>query len=184
LQSRQLIVVHDSISSFAAAEVYFQQAAARGSVHILIARDGTVKQLVPFDYAAAHAGNGRWNGLSVNKNSLGIELESWGPLTRKGDAWYPSFYQGKPVPDEQVIRLQGEDESSGWHKYTDAQMRAFFNVACALRRAYPTITQLIGHDQLDKNRKEPSPIFPMEKMRERLSLGGSSVTGYTDEESN
>jgi N-acetyl-anhydromuramoyl-L-alanine amidase len=48
----------------------------RVSSHVLVARDGTLTQYVPFDERAWHAGNSYWRGRSAcNDFSVGVELE-------------------------------------------------------------------------------------------------------------
>ena len=48
----------------------------RVSSHVLIARDGTLTQYVPFGERAWHAGNSYWRGRSAcNDFSVGVELE-------------------------------------------------------------------------------------------------------------
>ena len=48
----------------------------RVSAHLLICRDGTVRQYVAFDRRAWHAGLSSWNGrTSCNDYAIGIELQ-------------------------------------------------------------------------------------------------------------
>lgn len=48
----------------------------RVSTHVLIARDGTLTQYVPFDERAWHAGQSYWRGRgNCNDFSVGVELE-------------------------------------------------------------------------------------------------------------
>jgi N-acetylmuramoyl-L-alanine amidase len=61
---------------------------AKASAHVVIGRDGSITQLVPFDRVAWHAGASSWEGLQgLNKYSLGIELDNAGRLTRQGNGW-------------------------------------------------------------------------------------------------
>jgi N-acetylmuramoyl-L-alanine amidase len=49
------------------------------SAHYLIARDGTVTQMVDEAHRAWHAGAGEWRGLDdINSRSIGIELDNTG----------------------------------------------------------------------------------------------------------
>jgi N-acetyl-anhydromuramoyl-L-alanine amidase len=59
------------------AHPYFEAiAAARVSAHVLVRRDGTIEQFVPFHGRAWHAGASSWGGRSAcNDFSIGIELE-------------------------------------------------------------------------------------------------------------
>jgi len=53
----------------------------KASAHLVIGRDGSITQLVPFDRVAWHAGASSWDGLKgLNRYSLGIELENAGKL--------------------------------------------------------------------------------------------------------
>lgn len=61
----------------AAAHPYFEQIRdLRVSSHVLIRRDGSLLQFVPFDMRAWHAGQSCWRGRErCNDFSIGIELE-------------------------------------------------------------------------------------------------------------
>lgn len=61
----------------AEADPYFQTIhQLRVSSHVLIARDGSLTQYVPFDLRAWHAGTSHWRGRDTCNNfSIGIELE-------------------------------------------------------------------------------------------------------------
>ncbi len=51
----------------------------RVSAHLLIRRDGSCVQFVPFDRRAWHAGRSRWQGRqALNDFTIGIELEGDG----------------------------------------------------------------------------------------------------------
>lgn len=173
LLSRRLIVAHHTALPARPAEAFFEEGTLNASAHLLIHRDGSVTQLVPFDIAAYHAGASQWKEVrGLNRHSIGIEMENLGMLTQQGGSWY--FSGGsRPVPADSVERFDGETGGvRGWHGYTDAQLRAFFQVSCALRRAYPTIEDLVGHQDISPGRKiDPGPAFPMDAMRRRLFPG-------------
>lgn len=143
---------------------------ARASAHVLIARDGGVTQLVPFDRVAWHAGPSRWEGLSgLNQHSIGIELDNAGRLQRQGGSWRAWF--GKEYPEDQVMEgvHRNEEEPCGWHLYTPEQLEATLRVVEALLRAHPGIRDVLGHDEISPGRKaDPGPAFPMGSVRARL----------------
>ena len=161
LQSRKLIVVHTTTQVLEVDRSNF--------THVLITRDGTVKQLVPFDRSANHVSNTNWKGLSPVKNhTIGIDLENAGQLQYQDNAW--QAWTGEKVPINEIVGLKGDINSRAWHKFTDVQIRAFFEVVCVLRRAYPTIEDMIEHSEIDSV-GDPGLVFPLEELRTKLFRG-------------
>jgi len=146
---------------------------AKASAHVVIGRNGSVTQLVPFDRIAWHAGPSAWEGLNgMNSYSLGIELDCAGKLTRSGEHWRAWF--GESYDDDEVIQAvhKFETELCGWHIYTAEQMRAALLVAGLLMEEYK-LFDVVGHDDIAPHRKcDPGPAFPMASFRSRL-LGRS-----------
>ncbi len=53
---------------------------SKASAHLVLARDGTITQLAPFNIKTWHAGLSHWDGLSgLNSSSIGIEMDNAGP---------------------------------------------------------------------------------------------------------
>ena len=79
-QRPNLVVLHfTEMPSADAALERLSSPQAEVSAHYLIARDGTVWQLVDEEQRAWHAGAGQWQGLDdVNSRSIGIELDNDG----------------------------------------------------------------------------------------------------------
>ncbi|WP_420127941.1 TIR domain-containing protein [Longimicrobium sp.] len=168
LRDRRLIVANFTAMPARGVEAYFE-GDVRASAHLLIRRDGSVTQLVPFDIVAFHAGQSRWKELtSLNRYSIGIEMENLGLLRQREGAWY--FQENTRVPADSVERFAGANgRVQGWHAFTDAQIQSFFQVSCALRRAYPTIEDVVGHEDISPGRKiDPGPAFPLAAVRARL----------------
>lgn len=168
LEAPRLVMAHFTAAPAASVTKLFEDGRVPASAHLLIARDGSVTQLVPFDFGADHAGASRWGSLNgLNKYSIGIELENWGSLRRDDGMWRaPS---GASIPADQVAVVAGANGEVGWQRYDDAQLRAFFEITCALRHAYPSLEALVGHDEVSGGRKsDPGPAFPMAFMRKRL----------------
>jgi hypothetical protein len=91
LESRRLIVVH---ATFQIARLKRDRYA-----HVLITRDGAVKQLIPFNYALDHVTNNDWMSLSpVKKHSIAIELENAGKLRNKDKSWVADQLSELTVP--------------------------------------------------------------------------------------
>ncbi|HSJ09959.1 MAG TPA: N-acetylmuramoyl-L-alanine amidase, partial [Longimicrobiales bacterium] len=50
---------------------------SKASAHVVVGRDGTIVQQVPFDIVAWHAGASTWEGrVGLNNCSIGIELDN------------------------------------------------------------------------------------------------------------
>ncbi|MEK1852072.1 MAG: N-acetylmuramoyl-L-alanine amidase [Phyllobacterium sp.] len=85
----------------------FSERSANVSAHLVVRRDGCITQCVPFNVVAWHAGRSQWisrNGTrfaGLNSNSIGIEIENWGPLHRSGGSWVS--WTGAGVDGSKVI---------------------------------------------------------------------------------
>lgn len=143
---------------------------AKASAHLVIARDGEVAQLVPFSRRAWHAGASKWlDHDGLNSRSIGIELDNPGPLQRRETGWFTWY--GVKVPDDHVViaRHKYERDQRGWHAYPDEQFQALYDACEALIDAYPSITDVIGHDDIAPGRKvDPGPAFPLGTLRSML----------------
>lgn len=169
-----LLVLHYTASSSAASTIaWFRDARSRVSAHLVIARDGSVTQLVPFNREAWHAGQSRWGNLSgLNRYSLGIELDNAGCLIRSGGKWVSALTRRKYSDSEVTVSPHKNDPPgtppSGWHAYTQAQIESTLECGLALVKQYG-LTDILGHDDISPGRKrDPGPDFPMESVRARL----------------
>lgn len=142
---------------------------AKASAHLVIGRDGSITQLVPFDTIAWHAGRSSWNGRhGLNQYSLGIELDNAGMLTRHGNkfrAWFGQEFEEHDVIE--AVHKHG-GSLSGWHLYTAEQLETALEVAAFLIHHY-RLKDIVGHDDIAPRRKQdPGPAFPIEKFKMRL----------------
>lgn len=173
----RFLVMHYTASRGGGASVdWLARKEARASAHLVIDRDGSVTQLVPFNRVAWHAGRSRWldvNGL--NGHSVGIELANAGKLVRRGSRWVAWF--GDEIDDDEVVEATHRNETSpaGWHAFPAEQIEAAVAAAGAIVGKYP-IEAILGHDDVSPGRKvDPGPAFPMASFRSR-------VLGRLDEE--
>jgi N-acetylmuramoyl-L-alanine amidase len=168
-EPRYLVMHYTAGRSTAESVRWLCARAAGASAHLVIGRDGSVTQLVPFDRVAWHAGPSRWQGLTgLNQHAIGIELDNAGRLTRQGGAWRAWF--GATYTDDEVMEATHKHEtvSSGWHVYTPEQIDRSLEVAAALIRAYD-LEDVLGHEDISPGRKsDPGPAFPMASFRSRL----------------
>ena len=73
----QMLVLHATVGSARSALAWLTNPTSRVSAHYLIDKSGHVKQLVPDEAVAWHAGRASWRGeTAINEISLGIELEN------------------------------------------------------------------------------------------------------------
>lgn len=139
---------------------------AKAAAHIVVGRDGTVKQVVPFNVKAWHAGVSIWRGRrNCNDYSIGIEVDNWGRLVKAGDGTMRS-YTGTPVAPASAAFLTHKNEKSPsyWELYTQPQLDALAEVTRAILEAYPSIKEIVGHDDIAPGRKvDPGPAFPMSR---------------------
>ena len=140
------------------------------SAHLVVGRDGTVSQLLPFDTVGWHAGRSRWrNRTSLNQYSIGIEVDNAGRLAETDGARYLSWF-GREYEETQVVRGVHRNESapSCWHRFPAAQIAVVESLCRLLIDAYG-ISSILGHEEIAPDRKEdPGPAFPLDDMRQRL----------------
>lgn len=151
--------------------------AAKASAHIVLARDGSITQLAPFNVKTWHAGKSSWNGLSgLNAYSIGIEIDNAGRLTKVGSK-YRAWFQGE-YPEDEVIhaRHKHEQDMSYWHVYTEEQITLALELAGILVKTYG-LKDILGHDDIAPTRKsDPGPAFPLTNIK-------AKVLGRSEEES-
>lgn len=174
--SPELIVLHETAGRLEAGSSvrWFQDPACKVSAHVVIERDGTVVQCVPFDLKAWHCDPSNWRGREhVNHFSIGIELVGPGRLKRKGDelrAWF-----GAIEPDADVLEGSSPVHRPGlWLAYTQAQVDAVIALCLALKSAYPGIAEITTHAAIcsPRFRKEDvNPLFPLAEVQKRIADG-------------
>lgn len=132
---------------------YLSRAESRASAHVVVGRDGSIDQIVPFNKKAWHAGKSSWEGRdNVNDFSIGIEIDNWGWLTNG------KSHTGEVVPEE--FRFTGtRSGKSQWEKYREVQLQAVEEVVKAICDNYP-ITDIVGHEDIAPGRKQdPGPAL-------------------------
>ncbi len=139
------------------------------SAHLVVGRDGQIKQLIPFNKVAWHAGRSEWGTrIGLNKFSIGIEIDNAGRLNKVGNL-YQTWWGGKIPEDEVFIGVhRNESEPSHWHVFTEKQIEAVFKLCSILKEKY-AIKEILGHEEIAPHRKQdPGPAFPLDKLRQRL----------------
>lgn len=173
IQPRYLVIHYTAGSSAAGSISWLQNLASKVSAHLVIARDGTITQMVPFNRIAQHAGPSRWGSIvGLNRHSIGIELDNAGQLNRSGGKWVsPVSRRSYPDADVTVAPYRNDPPGNapcGWHAYTEAQLHATLEASLTLASHYALIN-VLGHDDIAPTRKrDPGPDFPMASFRARV----------------
>jgi len=172
------IIIHYTAGSSAASSVQtLCDPNAKASAHLVVGRDETITQLVPFDTVAWHAGASSYEGRSgFNNFSIGIEIDNAGPLKKSGDDYVAWF--GRNYPASEVIEAVHRNESTPryWLRYTEWQIATVSEICAALIATYP-ITMILGHEEIAPSRKQdPGPAFPLDKLRDRLLVRDRAET--------
>lgn len=166
-----LLVMHYTASGLgieADAKFFADQSQTSASAHLLLGEDGSLIQCVPFNKIAHHAGTSSWRGRAgCNNFSIGIEIDNWGLLKKLEDGTIRSW-TGVKVDMSRVLKARhknGSDEAY-WYTYPAEQLRKLEEVTTAILRAYPSIKEVVGHDDIAPGRKtDPGPAFPMRRFQ-------------------
>jgi N-acetylmuramoyl-L-alanine amidase len=155
------IVVHYTAGSSNAAAYLFGPHKPASSAHFVITRKGEVYQLSDTDRITWHAGRSEWRGVKMlNSHAIGIELENWG--------WQDGKRKGLPDSSAwpKLKHKNWGQPAMRWEPYPQAQLAALKKLVLWLEEQYPTIHELVGHDDIAPGRKQdPGPAFPMEEFR-------------------
>ena len=166
------IVIHYTAGANAESAIHTlcdDQRENKVSAHLVVARDGVVTQLLPFDIIGWHAGVSQWGMRSgFNKYAIGIEIDNAGQLCER-DGCYESWF-GQTYRPEEVVRgvHRNQSDPSYWHRYTSEQLAVVETICAALIQRYG-IQYILGHEEIAPSRKvDPGPAFPLDAMRTRL----------------
>ena len=149
----QFIVIHYTAGGTKSAD-YLCRPEAKASAHFCVTREGLIQQIVSIRKRARHAGASSWKGLqNLNTYSIGIEFENWGYLSRNAEGrYFPPSTGGKVViPSNRVELARHKNPKSSygaWETYTEEQYLAGVELCRALMAFYPSITGIIGHDDI------------------------------------
>ena len=141
----------------------------KASAHVVVGRNGEIKQLIPFNKVAWHAGRSEWGTrIGLNKYSIGIEIDNAGLLDKVGDQFHT--WWGATMPQDQVYMgvHRNESQTSYWHAFTEKQIDVLFQLCSVIKEKY-NIQEILGHEEIAPHRKQdPGPAFPLDKLRQRL----------------
>ena len=135
------------------------------AAHIVLERDGTVFQCVPFGRRAAHAGKSSWRGRKhVSSFSIGNEICNFGPLVKdsRGNYRLPgrsgrlgSLIVPAEEADERVDlgpATNGSREFVAWERFTDLQIEATAEMIHLAHKMYD-LKEVVVHSDISPGRK-------------------------------
>ncbi len=171
------LVLHYTAGSSAAssiASLCTHKPQGNASAHLVIARDGTITQLAPFDVVTWHAGVSQWNGVvGLNIASIGIEIDNAGPMNVVGDKYVAWFGREYPASEVMMAAHKHGGPVRPWHAYTAVQIERCLELADLLVEHYGLI-DVVGHEDIARGRKQdPGPAFPLAAIASR-ALGRDS----------
>ncbi|MEL7159826.1 MAG: N-acetylmuramoyl-L-alanine amidase, partial [Bacteroidota bacterium] len=124
---------------------------------------------VPFNKQAWHAGRSNFRGIPqrLNDHAIGISMANRGILHKEVNRYWLKNDAGRRVGNylnpNQVVLAQHQHggRERYWEKYPQVQVAACHALCAALVKVYPTIMDVVGHDEVAIDRKiDPGPAFP------------------------
>jgi N-acetylmuramoyl-L-alanine amidase len=163
------VIIHYTAGPYKPALNTLTNPRVRASAHLIVDRDGSVTQLVPFNIEAWHAGSSSYgNRVGLNKYSIGIEIVNSGPLTKSGTvyrSWFGSAFNPSDVIE---ATHRNENKPRFWHTYTEEQILVVQEICQLLIDIYG-VKFILGHEEIAPMRKQdPGPAFPLDRMRNKL----------------
>ncbi|MCK5809665.1 MAG: N-acetylmuramoyl-L-alanine amidase [Cocleimonas sp.] len=163
----EYLVIHYTAGTSAEGSInWLTNQQSKASAHLVIARDGSITQLLSFDKVAWHAGKSQWKDKTgLNKYSIGIELDNAGQLKKTGDKW--THWAGHVIDSNEVMIAQHKNQQhqTGWHNFPPEQIESLIAVSSLLLTKYGC-KEILGHDDIAPTRKtDPGPAFPMQSFQ-------------------
>ena len=125
LYTKRQIVIHHTVSNGNAKNVIdsWQTTKEKVGVAFVIDREGIIHKAFSSAHWAHHLGTKEINNTILNKQSIGIELCSWGALTFKNGIYYNTAKE--VIPKEEVITyVYPYRENRYFQKYNEKQLES------------------------------------------------------------
>ena len=123
------------------------------NVHFGIDDDGKVYQYFDESYWAYHTGTGKQDA----QDSIGIEIRSWGHLTRTDNIL--TSWTGKQIPWGKVVKCRKFRGFNYWEALTEKQIDSVKQLVLELCGRHP-ITRVVTHAMLNKSKLDFPPDYP------------------------
>lgn len=165
----EILVIHFTAGATGESSISFWRELNNGiCAHLVIERDGTIKQVRPFNQQCGHAGVSRWRGHSgANQFAIGFELANAG-----NDDGALSWARKQPGFQSVKAKHRNGGPVVEWEVYPEAQLMATYRAAKAVVDRYK-LKDVTGHDCIAPERKDdPGPAFPMGDLRAYCGFAG------------
>jgi N-acetylmuramoyl-L-alanine amidase len=155
----------------------FKSRASEVSAHLVIAPDGKITQMMPFNKKAWHAGPSIYKGVkNLNSHAIGFEFVNIGFLRKSKKGLVDAY--GNTISedhfDDYVIAPNARAGSGDfwWPVYPKVQIEAGLEAAKATIAAY-NIEGICSHEEIDTRgwKTDPGPAFPMKSFTNLLGAG-------------
>jgi len=168
------VILHDTAGRLdkGSSVGWFLNKAAKASAHLVVERDGSVTQMVPFNVKAWHAGRSVLNGRSgCNGFSVGIEIVNPGSLDAVAGGYQSWFKKTYTTGDGEIRAASSRYHGDGyWMDYSEVQIASVSGICCALAQKYQ-MNFVEPHWFVSPGRKrDTNPLFPLDHVR-NLALG-------------
>jgi len=125
---KKRICLHHTVSSPLSIDGDIATWAATRNIatHYIIGGDGTIFRCIPENYWAHHLGTKLANNTQLNRETIGIEIDSWGPLTPVNGKYMTAYGRemDKSLPVEKLDRpFRGFQY---FQEYSDKQMGSLY----------------------------------------------------------
>ena len=139
------------------------------SAHVVAGRKGEIIQMVDFETQAWHAGKSRFKEqVNLNRFSVGIELENYGPLSYHNGQYLTWF--NKVVPADEVVELKHPltQNMCFWQSFTKEQLTTLEELCKLLLLTYK-FKRILGHNEVSLSGKiDPGPAFPLDHFKKLI----------------
>lgn len=186
-----LIMHFTAITSASATVQHLCNPATKVSAHLVLDRDGSITQLLPFNTKGWHCGPSLWRGHSdLNNVSVGIEIVNYGPTPfmrdglvhpRRPGEFNPEV-EGQPSKWHHAAHPLEPGRMQYWQLFTSSQFDALDALTPLLVQTYK-IREIAGHEEIaipTGRKTDPGPAFPLDFYKQFADYGSTGSAGtYT-----
>lgn len=191
IMPKYLMIHYTATDTASSAITWFKQTASQGNsdrvcAHIVLAPDGTITQMAPFNTRCNHAGYSAWDGRTgMNEHAIGIEIVNPGYCEKLGNGsyrraiankpdgtpiykTYPSSEKSRIVPLKHKHKFWTGKDNQHWFLFTPEQIAAAAKLSKLLIDHYQ-LSFVVGHDDVSPGRKpDPGPAFPWDEFKSKV----------------